>query len=57
MVVKFIPLANEGLAFWLWSKEKVEREKDELKFTKDKTGKWKVYKKVYDLMRLFLHHY
>jgi hypothetical protein len=41
------PIGERGVAFWLWSKEKVEREKDELKFTKDKTGKWKVYKKVY----------
>ena len=44
---KIYPIGERGVAFWLWSKEKVEREKDELKFTKDKTGKWKVYKKVY----------
>ena len=42
------PLGERGVAFWLWSKEHVEAERDQLKFTKDeKTGKWKVYKKVF----------
>lgn len=41
------PIGEKGVAFWLWSKTKVENERDSLKFEKDKNGKWKVYKRVY----------
>lgn len=41
------PIGEKGVAFWLWGKNKVERERDKLKFRKDKHGQWKVYKKVY----------
>lgn len=41
------PIGERGVAFWLWSAEHVERNRDELKFSKDKDGTWKVYKKVY----------
>lgn len=42
------PIGERGVSFWLWSKEHVENERDELKFSKDeKTGQWKVYKKVF----------
>lgn len=41
------PPGERGVAFWLWSKDKVEKERDQLKFQKDKNGQWKVYKKVY----------
>ena len=42
------PIGERGVSFWLWSKEHVEKERNELKFSKDeKTGQWKVYKKVY----------
>jgi adenine-specific DNA-methyltransferase len=41
------PFGEKGRAFWLWSKEKVERERNLLKFQKDKNENWKVYKRVY----------
>lgn len=41
------PLGKRGEAFWLWSKDKVERERESLKFLKSKKGDWRVYKKVY----------
>lgn len=41
------PVGEKGVAFWLWSKDKVERERNKLKFQKDTKGNWKVYKKVY----------
>ncbi len=41
------PIGEKGVAFWLWSKTKVEKERDSLKFEKDKNGRWKVYKRVY----------
>jgi len=41
------PLGKKGEAFWLWSKDKVEKERDKLKFSQDKSGKWRVHKKVY----------
>lgn len=41
------PIGERGVAFWLWSKEKVESNRSELKFEKDKNGTWKVYKKVF----------
>ena len=42
------PIGERGVSFWLWSKEHVEKERDELKFSKDeKSGQWKVYKKVF----------
>ena len=44
---KIWPIGQRGVSFWLWSKERVEAERDSLKFTKDKEGNWKVYKKVY----------
>ncbi len=41
------PLGERGVSFWLWSAERVEREREELKFTQDESGVWKVYKKVF----------
>jgi adenine-specific DNA-methyltransferase len=41
------PPGDRGVSFWLWSKEKVQRERDSLKFEKNKSGTWKVYKKVF----------
>lgn len=41
------PIGQRGVSFWLWSKERVAAERDSLKFSKDKDGNWKVYKKVY----------
>lgn len=41
------PIGQRGVSFWLWSKERVETERDNLKFSKDKDGNWKVYKKVF----------
>jgi len=41
------PIGPKGKAFWLWSKEKVEREKHLLRFAKDNDSNWKVYKRVY----------
>jgi adenine-specific DNA-methyltransferase len=41
------PIGERGVSFWLWSKAKVEAERDKLKFEKDKQGKWKVYKRIY----------
>lgn len=41
------PAGARGVAFWLWSKSKVDKERDRLKFEKDKNGNWKVYKRVY----------
>lgn len=41
------PIGQRGVSFWLWSKERVEAERDSLKFVKGKDGQWKVYKKVY----------
>lgn len=41
------PVGERGVSFWLWSKEKVENEKDKLKFTKNKNGEWRVYKRIY----------
>lgn len=42
------PIGERGVSFWLWSKEHVEKERNELKFSKDeKTGQWKVYKKIF----------
>lgn len=41
------PIGERGVAFWLWSKKKVENERSQLKFEKDKNGQWKVYKRVY----------
>lgn len=42
-----LPIGERGVSFWLWSKDKVEREREELKFEKDTNGNWKVYKKVF----------
>ena len=44
---EIFPSGERGVAFWLWGKSKVEKEREKLKFQKDKHGKWKVYKKVY----------
>lgn len=41
------PIGEKGISFWLWSKAKVETEREKLKFEKDKNGKWKVYKRIY----------
>jgi type III restriction enzyme/adenine-specific DNA-methyltransferase len=41
------PVGDRGVSFWLWSKDHVEKNRDELKFEKDKKGVWKVYKKVF----------
>jgi adenine-specific DNA-methyltransferase len=41
------PIGERGIAFWLWSRKKVESERSQLKFEKDKNGLWKVYKRVY----------
>lgn len=41
------PIGERGVSFWVWSKEKVEKERDELRFVKDDDGNWKVYKKVF----------
>ncbi|MBT6820909.1 site-specific DNA-methyltransferase [Candidatus Woesearchaeota archaeon] len=41
------PHGERGVAFWLWSKTKVEKDKDLLNFKKDKNGQWKIYKKIY----------
>jgi adenine-specific DNA-methyltransferase len=41
------PIGKKGVAFWLWSKDKVDKNRDELKFKKDRNGNWRVYKKVY----------
>jgi len=41
------PIGERGVAFWLWSKEKVAQERDKLNFKKNKDGQWRVYKKVY----------
>jgi len=41
------PFGERGKSFWLWSRDKVEKEREKLKFEKDKNGHWKVYKRVY----------
>jgi adenine-specific DNA-methyltransferase len=41
------PPGLKGISFWLWSKNKVEKEKKELSIKKNKNGEWRVYKKVY----------
>jgi adenine-specific DNA-methyltransferase len=41
------PIGEKGVSFWLWSKTKVENERDRLKFEKNKNGNWKVYKRIY----------
>jgi len=41
------PIGEKGVAFWLWSKDKVEKDRDLLNFKKDKNGQWKIYKKIY----------
>lgn len=41
------PIGQRGVSFWLWCKERVEAERENLKFSQDKDGNWKVYKKVY----------
>lgn len=41
------PVGQRGVSFWLWSRERVEAERDSLKFVKDKDGNWRVYKKVF----------
>lgn len=41
------PIGQRGVSFWLWSRERVEAERDSLKFSKAKDGTWRVYKKVY----------
>ena len=41
------PIGERGVAFWLWSKKKVEAERDQLKFEKGKDGRWRVYKRIY----------
>ncbi len=41
------PPGQKGVSFWLWSKARVEAERDKLLFKKDKNGEWKVYKRVY----------
>lgn len=41
------PIGQRGVSFWLWSKERVEAERDSLRFVKDEAGNWKVYKKVF----------
>ena len=44
---EILPLGERGVAFWLWSKQKVEAERDKLKFEKGKDGRWRVYKRIY----------
>jgi adenine-specific DNA-methyltransferase len=44
---KIHPPGERGKSFWLWSKDKVINERDQLKFEKNKKGQWRVYKKVY----------
>lgn len=41
------PIGERGISFWLWSKDRVEKERDLLKFEKNKNGQWRVYKRVY----------
>ncbi len=41
------PIGEKGKSFWLWSKEKVQAERDKLLFKRDKSGYWKVYKRIY----------
>lgn len=41
------PLGERGVAFWLWSRQKVEAERDKLKFEKGKDGRWRIYKRIY----------
>lgn len=41
------PIGEKGVAFWLWCKDKVEKDRKLLNFKKDKNGKWKIYKKIY----------
>jgi len=44
---EIFPIGERGVSFWLWSKTKVDAERDKLKFEKDRNGLWKVYKKIY----------
>jgi len=41
------PPGERGRSFWLWSKRKVDKNIEELKFKKNKDDEWRVYKKVY----------
>ena len=41
------PVGERGVSFWLWSKEKVDKERSNLQFKKNKDGEWRVYKKIY----------
>ncbi len=41
------PVGERGVSFWLWSKKKVEKERDNLNFKKGKDGQWRIYKKIY----------
>lgn len=41
------PVGERGVAFWLWSKRKVEENRDKLKFEQKSDGSWRVYKRVY----------
>lgn len=41
------PVGEKGVAFWLWSKEKVAKDREKLRFEKNKKGEWRVYKRIY----------
>ena len=41
------PIGQRGVAFWLWSKSKVEENRNKLKFEQKSDGSWRVYKRVY----------
>ena len=41
------PIGERGVAFWLWSKTKVEENRDKLKFEQKSDGSWRIYKRVY----------
>ena len=41
------PTGQKGIAFWLWSKDKVEQNREKLKFEKTKNGAWRIKKRVY----------
>lgn len=41
------PIGEKGISFWLWSKEKVEKERDKLNFIQKPDGSWRVYKRIY----------
>ena len=41
------PIGERGVAFWLWSRNKVEENRNKLKFEQKPDGSWRVYKRVY----------